>query len=508
MMMKKLSRRHLLSALCATAGVTAMPSLLGRRAAHSAPTGNPDRKFLIVIGAFGGASIIDSFLPFTHSEATDSDVVNCFPDANVKQPLGSNIRAVDWSANLFGTNITGDLSTFVKSHHKDMLVSTLTGTSVNHAVAQKRSITGNGAWNGRTLQEAIAHAYGADCPIANVNMGSLGYAAHGDDTALPQWAYMEPVAVPTLWPLALDGSRGLKVSDGSELQDVPNGKLLEAARELRNQRLDPESSFYKTFQLSEKLQRWKEQRNILQPKLEAANLIAKLQLLSDPDYPLSEYGLLPDDAADVAELNTVKAAFPNLLFDPLEAQAALAYLLIKHGVSVSVTIGPNFNITLKDDGQGGTEILNPPLSFDNSHQSHRATQSWMWNRMAGIIDNLIRLLKQSEFDSDTGESYWDRSLIYCATEFGRTKNRIGGSNSFGTGHHLNNGMLAVSPMLKGNTVLGGVNTTTGETYGYDPDTGAPNTNIEAAEADSYAGIVHAMGIDTGGALPEMKAFYG
>ena len=126
----------------------------------------------------------------------------------------------------------------------------------------------------------------------------------------------------------------------------------------------------------------------------------------------------------------------------------------------------------------------------------------------GVIDRLIVLLKQAEFNSDTGESYWDRSLIYCATEFGRTKSRpTTAPDSFGTGHHLNNGMVALSPMLKGNTVLGGVDPTTGETYGYDRDSGVPDSNVQMAEGDIYAGLVHAMGIDTGGALPDMKAFY-
>ena len=110
---------------------------------------------LIVLGMFGGASIIDSFLPFTHNESPNPDTVNCFPDANVIQPPGSNIRAVDWSGNLFGS-YSSQLSSFVAAHKQDMLVATMTGTSVNHTVAQKRAITGNGAWNGRTLQEAVA----------------------------------------------------------------------------------------------------------------------------------------------------------------------------------------------------------------------------------------------------------------------------------------------------------------------------------------------------------------
>ena len=45
--------------------------------------------------------------------------------------------------------------------------------------------------------------------------------------------------------------------------------------------------------------------------------------------------------------------------------------------------------------------------------------------------------------------------------------------SFGTGHHLNNGSLIVSPFANGNRVLGGVDPDTGLTYGFDPRTGDP-----------------------------------
>ena len=51
-------------------------------------------------------------------------------------------------------------SEFVAKHKQDMMVVTLTGTSVNHGIAQKRAITGNEAWSGRTLQELVALEYG------------------------------------------------------------------------------------------------------------------------------------------------------------------------------------------------------------------------------------------------------------------------------------------------------------------------------------------------------------
>jgi len=43
---------------------------------------------------------------------------------------------------------------------------------------------------------------------------------------------------------------------------------------------------------------------------------------------------------------------------------------------------------------------------------------------------------------------WDRSLIYVATDCGREKARPSGASSWGTGHHLNNGSVLISPLLR------------------------------------------------------------
>ncbi|MCX6129180.1 MAG: hypothetical protein NTX25_08990, partial [Proteobacteria bacterium] len=90
---------------------------------------------------------------------------------------------------------------------------------------------------------------------------------------------------------------------------------------------------------------------------------------------------------------------------------------------------------------------------------------------------------------------WDRSMIYVATEFGRDKVASGGS-----GHHLNNGVLMISPMLQGNKIFGGVDTTTGLTYGFDPTSGAPNTGIVMKEKHHYSAMCHAMGINFEGRI--------
>ena len=125
----------------------------------------------------------------------------------------------------------------------------------------------------------------------------------------------------------------------------------------------------RTFQKSARLKRWYEQRGPAQAALEDAGYVSKLNILPDqpPQIPLTEYGL--SSSPDAARLRTV---FPNFFVDPFEGQAALAFLLLKYRVSVTVTLGPSFNVVI-----AGTQLGNPPLAFDFSHQDHRATQAFM-----------------------------------------------------------------------------------------------------------------------------------
>lgn len=485
----RLNRREALKALsiCAAGGATGLSGFLsgcrgpGGKNPNTTPTpGSSDPRFLIVLAATGGASIVDSFLPIRESESANGSVINAFPDGQVADISGSDLRAVNFSGQILGTQVSFQQSNFVNAHKDDMLVATYTGTSVNHTVAQRRSITGNGGWQGRTIQEVVATAYGQGFPLPNVNMSFGGFATDGVDETLPTYARRETVANPALWPLGLDGYKGIK--------DLPEREIIELARSARNTQLDPESVFYKTFGNSEALQRWIETRSDTQAKLEGLDLITNLNIFPDqpPQIPLSEYGLQQSpDGQRLLEM------FPQFLVDPLEAQAALAFLLIKYGVSTTVTISPTFDLVL---GQGLANF-NPPLSFDFSHQDHRGGQAVMWNRMLTMADRLITLLSEEEWNG-SGSSYWDRSMIYFATDFGRSKNRPGGTAEFGTGHHLNNGCLAVSPMLKGNTVLGGVDPDTALTYGFDPATGEPDVGREMREDEIFGGLLQALGIDT------------
>jgi hypothetical protein len=487
---KSIHRRQLLKGFCAAAAAGAASPLLLRspRAHADEPTDKPPR-FLISICGLGGASIIDSFMALTHTQVGEQfHAVNCFPDDEVTR-IGE-FTAVDLARPTVGSlpfSFDVRQSDFVNKYRDEMMVVTQTGTSVNHVIAQKRSLTGNGAWNGRTLQEAVANEYGQGMPLPNVNMASMGYLEHGDDPTLPSWAYNEPVAQPALWPLSLDGARGV--------QDLPDADVIAMARAVRNGKLDPESGFFKTFRLSERLELWKRQRELQAPELESRDLITRLNLLPDapPAIPLAEYGLAESEDAPL-----IRSVFPNFLVDPLEAQAALAYLLIKNRVSCAVTIAPTFNIVLT-----GSTLANPPLAFDYSHAGHRGAQAVMWNRVLGLADRLITLLEAEEFDATTGESFWDRTMIHVPTDFGRTKKRKDAAEVFSTSHDLNNGNLFISPLVNGGRVLGGVNLD-GTTYGFDPQTGIADDQRTMTEAEIYAGTLQALDVSTTG-LPNIPA---
>jgi hypothetical protein len=128
----------------------------------------------------------------------------------------------------------------------------------------------------------------------------------------------------------------------------------------------------------------------------------------------------------------------------------------------------------------------------------------MWSRLLSVAGRLIELLEGVEYGD--GKSYWDHSLMYFASDFGRTRNRADGAREFGSGHHLNNGCLIVSPMLKGNSVLGGVDPNTTLTYGFDPMTGAPEPGRNMTEKELFSGIVQTLGVSTAGTgLPDIRA---
>jgi hypothetical protein len=484
-------RRRFLQAFAAVgAGATAQ-SLLRERA-YAAGDGRP--RFLIVIGAFGGGAIIDSFLPIRAGDAPNAATLDCFKESEIVTIPNSSIAAVDASCffpPFLSQPTVVPLSWFAQKHHSQMMVTTVRGSSVNHAVAQHRALTGGGnALGGRTLQECVAMAYGEGHPLPNINMASMGLLEPGFDPSIPDEARAEPIPAPLLKPLSFSASAGLAGS--------PSPAVLEIARELRDEGLDPASEFQRAMRNSPRIELWKRQRDKSR-SLEGAGLVDKLLFLADsPNLPVTAYGL-----ATAPEYQRLVELFPSIatpLSDPLEEQAALACLLLKNRVSVTVTLSPGLSPVLG----GPYSVKTTVLAFDGSHQNHRAVQAIMWNRILRIADGMIEFLRDTPFDEETNESFWDRSLIYFASDFGRDKTRPTDAIAWGSGHDLDNGHLVVSPFARGDTVLGGVDPETATTYGFDLQTGAPDPNRKTAEQESFAGLAQALGLETP-SLPDVPA---
>jgi hypothetical protein len=456
-------------------------------------------RFLIVIGASGGASLIDGPLSIRKTESKNASTLNCYEDADVTSPIG-DLRAVKQSSPSLGPipyAVQTNQEEFIRKYGNDMLVVTATTTSVNHNIAQRRSVTGNEAWLGRTLQEAVSLEYGRNAAIPNAHlMTGSEFTSRGNDKSLPAYAYGETIADPVLWPLSLHGSKGVPGGDRPD--------LVAKARALRDAQLRKASQFSRIFDGAPALRKWRE-LGATKEAFEKADLITKLMMASDSEkYPLSKSGLASSPLGA-----KVREKFPSFETDPLEGQAALAYLMLTQGVSVTATLGAPFNFVytgkpLKNGELEPGGVKNLPIAFDYSHTVHRAAQGFMWARMYQTAASLIDLLKATEFAG--GQSYWDRSMIYIATDFGRTKVRPENAPDYSSGHDLNNGFVLLSPMLKGGRVLGGVNADTGMTHGFDLNTGAPIRERETSEKEVFGGILNAMGVSTtGSGLPDVPA---
>lgn len=485
---RHLSRRRFLRWGSAAAAAASLPLAftLKDRRARAQPA--PDQKFLFVVTASGGGSIIDSFLPVLESEtraAADQETAErliAYPEGAVVQPPGSNLRVVR------NVGVTGlftsdyDQTELVRKHYEDMCVVTVENTSVNHVVAQKRAVTGASINAGRTLMEAMAMQHGEGLLLPNCNMGIGGYAEPGDDPSVPAEARAEIVANPVLYAVSTHGFTGV---DGA-----PDPSAIAQARDVR-ERLDDASPFARRHSESPLRRRFLGLRRDVMPRLEGADLIHKLLMVrSSEGLPLADYGLGLDAEQD-ALLGRLLELFPNITQDRLHAQAALGFLMARYGISSAVTLGPSFMPSFLEGG----DIPDTPIAFDFSHTDHVSTQNVMWSRMARVLDGLITLLKETPHGDG---SMWDQSLIYVATDFGRSKERPRGSLSFSSGHHLNNGNLFISPLLRGNRVYGGIDPATLLTYGFDPSTGDPEPGAVMREGHLYSLACQAMGIDFDG----------
>lgn len=473
----QLSRRALLGAAAAL-GITA--GLPARRAGAQALGVLPER-LLFVVAATGGASILESFLPVVDVEAGAAGATLAVQPSSLVETVGGFRCLAHRAGDVGGLPLGGSFlqRTFLQKHGTDTVVMTVESTSVNHFVGQKRFITGANVNGGRTIMEASAAAHGLSLPLPNCNLAQGGYLEPGDDNTLDDRARPEAVADARTFPLSLDGVRGVK--------NAPDAALVRRARGVRD-RIDDGSPFGHTFGNAPLRTRLLERRRNFLPEAEARDLITNLMLVQDDParFPLAEAGLSssPDGVR-------VREKFPGLVTDAFDAQAALAFMLAKTGVSQAITISPSFQPVLN-----GLAIENPPLAFDFSHNDHPSTQNLMWSRILRVVDGLVDLLK-SEPDGADG-TLWDRSLVYIATDFGREKVRPANATTFGTGHHLNNGVVMVSPLLRGGRVYGGVDPTTLLTHGFDPVTGdaAPGTLMR--EGDVYSLVAHALGVPFAG----------
>jgi hypothetical protein len=481
-----LSRRRMLQLGAGAAATAALAPALQSGAEDPAPVpvAARDRKLLFVFCAFGGASIIDSFLPIPESAVGDAALaatLNVYPDALVEQISGSNLRHVglladsDYSFYVKPTNM-GEL---LRRHGQDAAVIAHDVSSVNHAIGQQRSLNGAGINRGRTLLEAMAVRYGGGMSLPSCNMARGGFIEHGSDVTVPLRARHELITAPLLFAMGTHGYRGLA--------GLPASAGVERARSIREQ-LDRESVFASTFAKSPRLQTYLQKRRDARTDFEAAGMIDKLLLL-EPGSVDPRLGLVGSEIASV-----LREKLPVMEIDEVQAQLALGFLLTYHGMSSSIAVGLREDPPIVEAGP-----LNTPIAFDFSHTNHRMTQNIMWGRTAALLDTFIGLLKQYDYMGDPAlGKMWDRSLIYVASEFGRSKSRPSGSTGWSTAHDLNNGSLIISPLIRGNRVYGGVDPKTGRTYGFDPATGQPDPASKFFEGDVYSLLAHALDIPFAG----------
>lgn len=477
------NRRQFIGAAATSAAALSCPSLLAKSSSIRAAADNQG-KLLIVVTAAGGASIVDSFLPVVTSSANAK--IRSYKPEMINSIEGSafkTVKKVDYKLGVpVGNNF--EMVDFLRHHGSDLGVLPFTCSSVNHLIAAQRSLNGNGANRGRTLMEAVALQHGSKNLLPNINMSFGGYAMDGTDASLPMAAKAEQIADAMLFPLALHRE---EIIEGASSRD-----LLDAARNVRSrlEELQPRSS---KMQALSPLREFLSYRQKI-PSIEEAQLLESLSLLDLARF--GDVGQLADDKN--ALLVKVREVFPKFASDPLEAQGAMAFLLLRYGVSCSVTIGLD-NMARFENISSGRIMSNLPLGFDWSHNAHQGAQNSMWRRVLSVMDRLITLLKAEDHlgQPELGKM-WSRSLMYVGTEFGRDRSKSGGS-----GHDLNNGAVIVSPLIQGNRVYGGVDQLTGLTYGCNLATGEPQVGKQLSEGEVHQVLLKALSIEATG-LPDVS----
>lgn len=468
----KFNRRSLFKGAGAGALLGSVPMSLNYQA--NAQDAAKEKKFLFVIAAAGGASIIDSFLAQTTGPAAYNELTNVNGSVFSAVPvLDNSIQGAIPLGNGYAQ------ATFLQKHGVDTVVMTSEVSSVNHVIAAKRASTGDNINSGRTITEAAAMQFGSSCPLPNLGLSGGGYGLNGDDD-IPAAVRAEPISDPLMFAFATHGFKGINSAMSS--QDIA------AARLLRRQ-IEDVSRYAKQNSQSLIIDAYRRNRDELIGQLEKGDVISKLVLLDPSSYDLSSIS-----TGMSADLQAMIQKFPSLATDPFESKLALAFLAAKNGMSNAFTISPNPSPLVQPEG-----TPNPPIAFDWSHVDHRGAQNSMWSYILKGTDSLIELLKATDIDGDPAKGkMWDKSMIYIATEFGRDKIAGGGS-----GHHLNNGNVFISPMLNGNRIYGGIDAATGITYGFNSSTGEPDPSNIKTEKDVYSAVAHAMGIEFSGRIDQL-----
>ena len=264
-------------------------------------------KLLFVISGGGGASIVDSFMCVKQSEVTsDPNAMIAYPDNFVSVDAATGLRALSLPQDHrnylggFGVGTPYDQATFLSRFKDDSAVLTLEGTSVNHLVAQKRSMNGFGINNDRTLLEEVAARHGQSLLLPNINMTSGGYLEQGTDPTLDERARQEIVADALLLlalhrRLARPRGRARHQPRGHVAAGAGRARrrrhprpcardLLARARGVRDQ-LDDASVFGQTFQCSPLREKLRARRNGVNLDMETRSLITNLTLIAENDLP-------------------------------------------------------------------------------------------------------------------------------------------------------------------------------------------------------------------------------
>lgn len=462
----RLNRREALAAAGGLAALGAGTSLIPGTKLLSQGS-SADKKYIFVICGAGGANIVDAFLAQSKGPAAYDNLVALQDTPFSAVPaLKNSIKGKIDLGNGY------EQSAFLQKNAKDTLVMTCEVSSVNHIVAAKRAMSGDNANGGKTLPEAIAMEFGKGLPLANLMLSGGGYANRGDDETVPEIFRAQAVQDPLMFAFATHGFKGV-----SPLAGVEEIKL---ARELRGQ-IEVASRFHGQFKSSKMMDTYLLNRERIVDVLEKGDTVTKLMLLDPTANQLPKFGFEVSKDIDL-----VREKFPNMGKDLYEARLALGFLAAKNGLTNAITIAPSPTPLITAEG-----TPNPPIVFDWSHVDHRGAQNSMWSYLLKGLDGLIDLLKATDIDGDPAKGkMWDKTMIYIATEFGRDKVKDGGS-----GHHLNNGVVMISPMLNGNKIYGGVDPETALTYGFDPKTGQADKARHMKEHDIYGAIAHAMGLE-------------